>query len=45
VPRQTPPPRRPEPARLDQVRAELDELSDYLRRHDGGSTGGSEGGR
>jgi hypothetical protein len=35
----TPP---PQPARIDQVRAELDELSDYLRRHDGG---GHEGGR
>ncbi|MFB0618463.1 hypothetical protein [Streptomyces sp. AGS-58] len=36
----TPPPQRPAPARIDQVRAELDELSDYLRRHDG-----HEGGR
>ncbi|MBD9736186.1 hypothetical protein IGX29_31225, partial [Streptomyces sp. H28] len=25
----------PAPQRIDQVRAELDELSDYLRRHDG----------
>ena len=33
-----PPPQRPAPARIDQVRAELDELSDYLRKHDGGST-------
>ncbi|GAA3070345.1 hypothetical protein [Streptomyces glomeratus] len=34
-----PPPRqpqRPAPARIDQVRAELDELSDYLRRHEDG---------
>ncbi|QHC29863.1 hypothetical protein [Streptomyces sp. HF10] len=30
-----PPPHRPAPARIDQVRAELDELSDYLRKHDG----------
>ncbi|MFD7710707.1 hypothetical protein [Streptomyces sp. NPDC059786] len=29
-------PQRPAPARIDQVRAELDELSDYLRNHDGG---------
>ncbi|MBL1107226.1 hypothetical protein JK361_21900 [Streptomyces sp. 5-8] len=36
----TPPPQRPAPARIDQVRAELDELSDYLRRQDG-----HEGGR
>jgi hypothetical protein len=28
------------PHRIDQVRAELDELSDYLRRQDGGSPGG-----
>ncbi|CAL9506802.1 hypothetical protein SUDANB6_03563 [Streptomyces sp. enrichment culture] len=35
-----PPPRRPAPARIDQVRAELDELSDYLRRQDGGHEGG-----
>ncbi|MFE6941208.1 hypothetical protein [Streptomyces chartreusis] len=28
------PPQRPAPARIDQVRAELDELSDYLRNHD-----------
>ncbi|MDI9836184.1 hypothetical protein [Streptomyces sp. KAU_LT] len=38
VPRETPvppPPQRPAPARIDQVRAELDELSDYLRRQDG----------
>ncbi|MFF4960423.1 hypothetical protein [Streptomyces sp. NPDC001222] len=33
----TPPqPQRPAPARIDQVRAELDELSDYLRRHEDG---------
>ncbi|MFI9648940.1 hypothetical protein ACIHAA_21880 [Streptomyces sp. NPDC052040] len=31
-----PPPQRPAPARIDQVRAELDELSDYLRRHEDG---------
>ncbi|MEU6670138.1 hypothetical protein [Streptomyces sp. NPDC046727] len=36
----TPPPQRPAPARIDQVRAELDELSDYLRKQDG-----PEGGR
>ncbi|WP_320779856.1 hypothetical protein [Streptomyces sp. CRN 30] len=29
------PPQRPAPARIDQVRAELDELSDYLRRQEG----------
>jgi hypothetical protein len=40
-----PPPHRPAPARIDQVRAELDELSDYLRRHPGGSDGAPEGGR
>ncbi|UXY37305.1 hypothetical protein [Streptomyces albidocamelliae] len=36
-PQQNPqqPPQRPAPARIDQVRAELDELSDYLRRQDG----------
>ncbi|EPH39380.1 hypothetical protein ABT390_28615 [Streptomyces aurantiacus] len=32
-----PPPSRPAPARIDQVRAELDELSDYLRKQEGGS--------
>ncbi|MFD3378595.1 MULTISPECIES: hypothetical protein [unclassified Streptomyces] len=32
----TPPPQRPAPARIDQVRAELDELSDYLRKHEDG---------
>ncbi|MFS8200666.1 hypothetical protein ACLVWQ_18520 [Streptomyces sp. CWNU-52B] len=31
-----PPPQRPAPARIDQVRAELDELSDYLRRNEDG---------
>ncbi|MFF4984622.1 hypothetical protein ACFY3O_31830 [Streptomyces sp. NPDC001046] len=42
-----PVPQRPAPARIDQVRAELDELSDYLRRHEGrpdgtpGEPGGS----
>lgn len=30
-----PPPQRPAPVRIDQVRAELDELSDYLRKRDG----------
>ncbi|MDT0609956.1 hypothetical protein [Streptomyces lancefieldiae] len=42
-----PPPHRqpPPPARIDQVRAELDELSDYLRRHDGQGNGNHEGGR
>ncbi|KQW13613.1 hypothetical protein [Streptomyces sp. Root369] len=35
-----PPPQRPAPARIDQVRAELDELSDYLRKHDGNPEGG-----
>ncbi|MFI6340088.1 hypothetical protein [Streptomyces sp. NPDC050535] len=29
------PPQRPAPARIDQVRAELDELSDYLRKREG----------
>jgi hypothetical protein len=29
-------PQRPAPARIDQVRAELDELSEYLRKHEGG---------
>ncbi|MGV9560797.1 hypothetical protein [Streptomyces sp. NPDC003480] len=32
----SPQPQRPAPARIDQVRAELDELSDYLRRHEDG---------
>ena len=40
-----PPPQRPAPARIDQVRAELDELSDYLRKHPGGHDGNHEGGR
>lgn len=39
------PPQRPAPARIDQVRAELDELSDYLRQQDGRQGGHSEGGR
>ncbi|MEV5953597.1 hypothetical protein AB0M11_07440 [Streptomyces sp. NPDC051987] len=39
------PPGRPAPARIEQVRAELDELSDYLRRHDGHREGDFEGGR
>ncbi|MCF3136621.1 hypothetical protein [Streptomyces olivochromogenes] len=49
----TPPPgppistshQRPAPARIDQVRAELDELSDYLRKHDGHPEDNHEGGR
>ncbi|MEU2266529.1 hypothetical protein ABZ568_08845 [Streptomyces olindensis] len=47
-PVQPPPsPQRPAPARIDQVRAELDELSDYLRRHEGEGHGDGrhEGGR
>ncbi|MFD4346213.1 hypothetical protein ACFWQ6_15345 [Streptomyces coelicoflavus] len=43
-----PPQHHPAPARIDQVRAELDELSDYLRHHDGGSHDGRghhQGGR
>ncbi|MFD9881466.1 hypothetical protein ACFWZT_08370 [Streptomyces alboflavus] len=32
-----PPPARPAPARIHQVRAELDELSDYLRKQEGGN--------
>ncbi|MFD6548917.1 hypothetical protein [Streptomyces sp. NPDC058398] len=39
------PPRRATPARIDQVRAELDELSDYLRRHGDRREGDHEGGR
>ncbi|GGZ16559.1 hypothetical protein [Streptomyces poonensis] len=34
-PRSQPQSQRPAPARIDQVRAELDELSDYLRKHEG----------
>lgn len=34
-PQPQPEPQRPGPARIDQVRAELDELSDYLRKHEG----------
>ncbi|WP_371579713.1 hypothetical protein [Streptomyces sp. NBC_01314] len=34
-PQPGPEPQRPGPARIDQVRAELDELSDYLRKHEG----------
>ncbi|MDR3082040.1 MAG: hypothetical protein LBV60_14145 [Streptomyces sp.] len=34
--RQPPQPQHPAPARIDQVRAELDELSDYLRKHEDG---------
>ncbi|GAA3991168.1 hypothetical protein GCM10022384_43740 [Streptomyces marokkonensis] len=54
-PAATPPPGHPAPARIDQVRAELDELSDYLRNHDGPGngpgpgtgpgSGGNQGGR
>ncbi|MFJ6073852.1 hypothetical protein ACIQFU_23930 [Streptomyces sp. NPDC093065] len=33
-PQHQPPQHHPAPARIDQVRAELDELSDYLRSHD-----------
>ena len=40
-----PPQQRPAPARIEQVRAELDELSDYLRRHPGHPDGNHEGGR
>ncbi|MEU2596390.1 hypothetical protein [Streptomyces hirsutus] len=54
VPQQRPQPQAPpqppqhpgQPARIDQVRAELDELSDYLRRsdgHDGGDHGHGHG--
>jgi hypothetical protein len=32
-----PPPTRPAPARIHQVQAELDELSDYLRKQEGGN--------
>ena len=49
LPTAPPPPQRPAPARIDQVRAELDELSDYLRKHDGhhedSHQGDHEGGR
>ncbi|GGT26156.1 hypothetical protein [Streptomyces chromofuscus] len=41
----TPPPQCPAPARIDQVRAELDELSDYLRKQGGQQGGEEEGGR
>ncbi|MFD5574403.1 hypothetical protein [Streptomyces cadmiisoli] len=45
----TPPQQRPAPARIDQVRAELDELSDYLRKQSGQGEvrrdGDHEGGR
>ncbi|BBC33768.1 hypothetical protein SGFS_050620 [Streptomyces graminofaciens] len=34
-PQPAPEAQRPAPARIDQVRAELDELSDYLRKHEG----------
>jgi hypothetical protein len=39
----TPPPQRPAPSHIDQVRAELDELSDYLRKHDGRPDGHESG--
>ncbi|MFE9774979.1 hypothetical protein ACFYOV_25555 [Streptomyces sp. NPDC005931] len=39
------PAQQPGPARIDQVRAELDELSDYLRRQDGQHGDHHEGGR
>ena len=45
APAPTSPPHTPAPARIDQVRAELDELSDYLRRHDGNGNGNHEGTR
>ncbi|MFI9254469.1 hypothetical protein [Streptomyces sp. NPDC053069] len=38
------PPQRPAPTHIEQVRAELDELSDYLRKHDG-RPDSHEGGR
>lgn len=41
----TPQPQRPAPARIDQVRAELDELSDFLRGQDHGKDRGTGGGR
>ncbi|MET9440887.1 hypothetical protein [Streptomyces sp. NPDC006610] len=46
TPAHTPPPQRPAPARIDQVRAELDELSDYLRKQggQGGHSGRGDGG-
>ncbi|MDX3457463.1 hypothetical protein PV396_36835 [Streptomyces sp. ME02-8801-2C] len=37
-------PQRPTHARIDQVRAELDELSDYLRKHDTNGNGNGEHG-
>ncbi|MFD5124167.1 hypothetical protein [Streptomyces sp. NPDC058385] len=36
VPAPAPAPQAPPPHRIDQVRAELDELSDYLRKQEGG---------
>ncbi|PBC63246.1 hypothetical protein BKI49_15055 [Streptomyces sp. Tue6028] len=42
-PATTAPPQRHAPARIDQVRAELDELSDYLRKHDGHQDDGRDG--
>ncbi|MFE2535046.1 hypothetical protein [Streptomyces sp. NPDC059371] len=45
TPMPQPPPQRVAPARIDQVRAELDELSDYLRRHGDRRDGDHESGR
>ncbi|MFI1000099.1 hypothetical protein ACIP10_13285 [Streptomyces galbus] len=45
APGPVPPPQRPTPARIDQVRAELDELSDFLRQQEGRPGGDHEGGR
>ncbi|KUN37779.1 hypothetical protein AQJ30_15995 [Streptomyces longwoodensis] len=45
APGPVPPPQRPAPARIDQVRAELDELSDFLRKQEGRPGGDHEGGR
>ncbi|NJQ02770.1 hypothetical protein [Streptomyces zingiberis] len=41
----TPTPGRPQPRRIDRVRAELDELSDLLRKEEGGGAGEDGGGR
>lgn len=43
TPASSPPQAPPAPARIDQVRAELDELSDYLRKHDGNGNGTGHG--
>ncbi|GAB2873157.1 hypothetical protein GCM10027074_46070 [Streptomyces deserti] len=42
-PLHSPPPQRPAPARIDQVRAELDELSHYLRQNEGRDEARDEG--